>query len=60
MNDTLVIIPIRLKASRFPNKPFAKIGELPMLHHVYNRVIDFTEKRFINVYPDFLSLYIML
>jgi len=43
MNDTLVIIPIRLKASRFPNKPFAKIGELPMLHHVYNRVIDFTE-----------------
>ena len=43
MNDTLVIIPIRLKASRFPNKPFAKIGELPMLHHVYSRVIDFTE-----------------
>ena len=43
MNDTLVIIPIRLKASRFPNKPFAKIGDLPMLHHVYNRVIDFTE-----------------
>ncbi len=43
MNDTLVIIPIRLKASRFPNKPFAKIGVLPMLHHVYNRVIDFTE-----------------
>ena len=25
MNDTLVIIPIRLKASRFPNKPFAKL-----------------------------------
>ena len=43
MNDTLVIIPIRLKASRFPNKPFAKIGDLPMLHYVYNRVKDFTE-----------------
>ncbi len=43
MNDTLVIIPIRLKSSRFPNKPFAKIGDLPMLHHVYNRVLDFTE-----------------
>ena len=43
MNDTVVIIPIRLKASRFPNKPFAKIGDLPMLHHVYNRVLDFTE-----------------
>ena len=49
MNDILVIIPIRLKASRFPNKPFAKIGELPMLHHVYNRVINFTE----NVIPEF-------
>ena len=25
----LIIIPIRLKASRFPNKPFAKIGDCP-------------------------------
>ena len=46
MNDTLVIIPIRLKASRFPNKPFAKIGNLPMLHYVYNSAAKF----FSNVY----------
>ena len=49
MNDTLVIIPIRLKASRFPNKPFAKIGDLPMLHHVYNRVLNFTDNLFLAI-----------
>ena len=43
MNDTVVIIPIRLKASRFPNKPFAKIGDLPMLHYVYKRVSALTD-----------------
>jgi 3-deoxy-manno-octulosonate cytidylyltransferase (CMP-KDO synthetase) len=36
MNDTIVLIPVRLQATRFPNKPFAKIGDLPMLHYVYN------------------------
>ena len=49
MNDTLVIIPIRLKASRFPNKPFAQIGDLPMLHHVYNRVLNFTDNLFLAI-----------
>ena len=43
MNDTIIIIPIRLKASRFPNKPFAKIGDLPMLHYIYKRVSDITD-----------------
>ena len=43
MNDTLIIIPIRLKASRFPNKPFAKIGDLPMLHYIYKRVSNITD-----------------
>ena len=49
MNDTLVIIPIRLKASRFPNKPFAQIGDLPMLHYVYNRVSAFTENLYLAI-----------
>ena len=39
MNNTIVLIPIRLQATRFPNKPFAKIGNLPMLHFVYNAVL---------------------
>ena len=49
MNDTLVIIPIRLKASRFPNKPFAQIGDLPMLHYIYNRVSVFTENLYLAI-----------
>ena len=36
MIDTLIVIPVRLQASRFPNKPFAKIDNLPMLHYVFN------------------------
>ena len=49
MNDTLIIIPIRLQASRFPNKPFAKIGDLPMLHYVYKRVSDFNCNLFLAI-----------
>ncbi len=49
MNDTVVIIPIRLKASRFPNKPFAKIGDLPMLHYVYKRVSAITSNLFLAI-----------
>ena len=36
MIDTIIVIPVRLQASRFPNKPFAKIDNLPMLHYVFN------------------------
>ena len=46
MNDTVILIPVRLQATRFPNKPFAKIGNLPMLHYVYNSAANF----FSNVY----------
>ncbi len=49
MKDTLVIIPIRLKASRFPNKPFAKIGDLPMFHYIYKRVSDISKKLFLAI-----------
>ena len=34
------IIPVRLAATRFPNKPFAKIDGLPMFHYVYNKVLE--------------------
>ena len=46
MDDTVILIPVRLQAKRFPNKPFAKIGNLPMLHYVYNSAAKF----FSNVY----------
>ena len=41
MDDTVILIPVRLQAKRFPNKPFAKIGNLPMLHYVYNSAAKF-------------------
>ena len=37
MNNTAIIIPTRLSAKRFPNKPLAKINNLPMIIHVLNR-----------------------
>ena len=46
MIDTVILIPVRLQASRFPNKPFAKIGNLPMLHYVFNAA----SKSFENVF----------
>ena len=37
MKNTAIIIPTRLGAKRFPNKPLAKINGLPMIVHVLNR-----------------------
>tara|TARA_B100001123_G_C15087197_1_gene938111 strand:+ start:106 stop:837 length:732 start_codon:yes stop_codon:yes gene_type:complete len=37
MKNTAIIIPARLGAKRFPNKPLAEINNLPMLIHVLNR-----------------------
>ena len=37
MKNTAIIIPSRLEAKRFPNKPLAKINDLPMIVHVLNR-----------------------
>ena len=37
MKNTAIIIPARLDAKRFPNKPLVKINDLPMIMHVYNR-----------------------
>tara|TARA_B100000686_G_C16656787_1_gene898661 strand:+ start:212 stop:952 length:741 start_codon:yes stop_codon:yes gene_type:complete len=37
MNNTAIIIPTRLGAKRFPNKPLAKINNLEMIIHVLNK-----------------------
>ena len=37
MKNTAIIIPTRLGATRFPNKPLAKINNMPMIIHVLNR-----------------------
>ena len=37
MKNTAIIIPTRLEAKRFPNKPLANINEVPMIIHVLNR-----------------------
>ena len=37
MKNTAIIIPSRLEAKRFPNKPLAEINNLPMIIHVLNR-----------------------
>ena len=37
MKNTVIIIPTRLSAKRFPNKPLARINNIPMILHVLNR-----------------------
>ncbi len=37
MKNTVIIIPARLGAKRFPNKPLVKINNIPMIIHVLNR-----------------------
>ena len=37
MKNTAIIIPTRLEATRFPNKPLAEINNIPMILHVLNK-----------------------
>ena len=37
MKNTAIIIPTRLGAKRFPNKPLASINNIPMIIHVLNK-----------------------
>ena len=37
MKNTAIIIPTRLEAKRFPNKPLAKIKDIPMIIHTLKR-----------------------
>jgi 3-deoxy-manno-octulosonate cytidylyltransferase (CMP-KDO synthetase) len=40
MKNTTIIIPTRLKAKRFPNKPLVKINNIPMILHTLNRGLE--------------------
>ena len=40
MKNTAIIIPTRSQAKRFPNKPLAKINNIPMIIHVVNRAVE--------------------
>ena len=40
MSNCLIVIPARLKATRFPDKPLADIGGEPMIVHVWRRAIE--------------------
>ena len=37
MNNTIILIPSRLAASRLPNKPLLKINNLSIINHVYQK-----------------------
>ena len=37
MSKTIILIPSRLSATRLPNKPLLKIGDLSIIQHVYKR-----------------------
>jgi len=39
MNDTIVVIPVRMKASRLPNKPLADIAGKPMVIRVAEQAV---------------------
>jgi 3-deoxy-manno-octulosonate cytidylyltransferase (CMP-KDO synthetase) len=51
------IIPVRLAAKRFPNKPFAQIQGLPMFHYVYNRVIKSYPNTFLATCDEEIEIY---
>ena len=52
MTNTAIIIPTRLGAKRFPNKPLAKINNLPMIIHVLNRAKESKIGEVIVATPD--------
>jgi len=52
MKNTAIIIPTRLSAQRFPNKPIAKINNIPMIIHVLNRAKESKVGEVIVATPD--------
>ena len=61
MKNTAIIIPSRLGAKRFSNKPLAKINNIPMIIHVFNRakesqvgevIVATPDKEILNVVKD--------
>ena len=51
------IIPVRLAATRFPNKPFAQINGLPMFHYVYNRVLESCSNTLLAICDEKIETY---
>ena len=52
MKSTAIIIPTRLGAKRFPNKPLAKINDVPMIIHVLNRAKESKIGKVLVATPD--------
>jgi len=52
MKNTAIIIPTRLEAKRFPNKPLAKINNIPMIIHVLNRATESGVGKVLIATPD--------
>ena len=52
MKNTAIIIPTRLAARRFPNKPISKINNIPMIVHVLNRANESKVGEVIVATPD--------
>ena len=52
MKNTAIIIPTRLGAKRFPNKPLAKINGVPMIIHVLNRAQESNVGEVVVATPD--------
>ena len=52
MKNNAIIIPTRLGAKRFPNKPLAKINNIPMIVHVVNRAKESKVGEVIVATPD--------
>ena len=52
MKNTAIIIPTRLGAKRFPNKPLVKINNIPMIIHVLNRAKESKVGEVIVATPD--------
>lgn len=40
MDETLIVIPARMQATRLPGKPLADIAGLPMIVHVWRRAVE--------------------
>ena len=52
MKNTVIIIPTRLEAKRFSNKPLAKIKNVPMIVHVLNRAKESSVGKVFVATPD--------
>ena len=52
MKNTAIIIPTRLGAKRFPNKPLEKINNVPMIIHVLNRAKESKVGEELDATPD--------